>query len=445
MTGYSSGNYSMEGNNIITQEFSVPISNSSYIGVNSNSSYIGIETLDVGDLTLTDGHKFKTGTKNDKDFDIHGDVVNYKDENLIPIYPDRNGCNQMAGSCETDEYLIVSYKDSDDTKQRIVFYDKKTNKQIGEYNTDKLDHTNSLTTDGKRVYIVNAESLTEEQKKENKEREEHFKNSPILQYGKNTPPPLHKSSTKISSFDIKEFLTNCTGSSENAKLDIDVDKFRIIDREGKRITQFSSMDYDPKTKTLVATKGLDMYIVKDDKVTTVRKNDDEGKGKEQFATTSQDICVAKDSIFVIRTKIANNEDGYDFKPPSDSSVRNKAVDEELAFEFDYTAIDVYDLNGNYKYTKKVMMPSLDSDSYDLSRSPATPDETSNPDKHSKLYRELESLSYDEKSDSFTLYFNNPFHNATAPHVIARGVKIDSAKEVDHNMLGSSMKTNNNVK
>ena len=61
------------------------------------------------------------------------------------------GCNQIAGYCETEKYLIVSYKSSDDDKQRIVFYDKKTNKQIGEYTTDKLDHTNSLTTDGKRV------------------------------------------------------------------------------------------------------------------------------------------------------------------------------------------------------------------------------------------------------------------------------------------------------
>lgn len=116
----------------------------------------------------------------------------------------------------------------------------------------------------------------------------------------------------------------------------------------------------------------------------------------------------------------------------------------MAYSFDYTAIDVYDLNGNYKYTKKVMIPSLDDDSEDLSYSPSTPDEANNPDKHNKLYRELESLSYDEESDSFTLYFNNPFHNATAPHVIARGVKIDSAQEVDYNMLASGINPRNNA-
>lgn len=66
------------------------------------------------------------------------------------------------------------------------------------------------------------------------------------------------------------------------------------------------------------------------------------------------------------------------------------------------------------------------------------------DEHNKLYRELESLSYDEESDSFTLYFNNPFHNATAPHVIARGVKIDSAQEVDHNMPASGINPRNNA-
>ena len=44
----------------------------------------------------------------------------------------------------------------------------------------------------------------------------------------------------------------------------------------------------------------------------------------------------------------------------------------------------------------------------------------------------------------TLYFNNPFHNATAPHVIARGVKIDSAQEVDHNMPASGINPRNNA-
>ena len=91
-----------------------------------------------------------------------------------------------------------------------------------------------------------------------------------------------------------------------------------------------------------------------------------------------------------------------------------------------------------------MIPSLDDDSEDLSYSPSTPDEANNPDKHNKLYREIESLSYDEESDSFTLYFNNPFHNATAPHVIARGVKIDSAQEVDPNMLASGINPRNNA-
>ena len=78
-----------------------------------------------------------------------------------------------------------------------------------------------------------------------------------------------------------------------------------------------------------------------------------------------------------------------------------------------------------------MIPSLDDDSEDLSYSPSTPDEANNPDKHNKLYRELESLSYDAATDSFTLYFQSPNwgentvsgNHFSPPHNVVTNVKL----------------------
>ena len=91
MGTFSSGGSTMGEYKPVEQNFVIPTSNSTYIGVKSNYSYYDIETLDVSDLTLSDEHKFESGTKNDKDFDIHGTVVSYNNCDLIPVYPDRDG------------------------------------------------------------------------------------------------------------------------------------------------------------------------------------------------------------------------------------------------------------------------------------------------------------------------------------------------------------------
>ena len=350
-------------------------------------------------------------------------VANYSNCSMIYEKPDKDGCNQMAGSCETDEYLIVSYKDSDDTKQRIVFYDKKTNKAIGEFTTDKFNHSNSLKKKKKKVYVVNGNGDEYEGEGENKKL-------------------IYADGEKISSFSIEEALEKCRYDEVNDYnlLDfvamgipyyvrqaddcpeITTERLRIPTDDGT-INSVSSMDYDPKSGVTVAASGTKLYITKGGTLFSVDKFD----YSDQYANTNQDICVAKDSIYVLRTKISDDDeygakqyqDAKDGKrlsgdeyindnltPPPSGDERNQTVKGEYISE--YNLVDIYDLNGNYKCTKKLPIPKGSNDNQD------------------NIYRELESISYDESSDSFTLYFNNPFHNATADHVIVRGVSLPSA-------------------
>ena len=375
-------------------------------------------------LAITHHAEFKTSNL-DKHARLNG-VVNYSGTTKICIPPDRKGCNQMSGSCETDDYLIVSYKTNNDKMQKIVFYDKKTNKPIGDFVTDKFNHSNSLTTDGKNVYVVNA-------------------NSNEYVDGDKDKGLIYSDGEKISSFSIDEALAKCSYSNRNREFcnsilnirafmfhrtfdycpEITTKKLSIPTDHGT-INSITSMDYDPKSGVTVAASGTKLYIVNGGKEFTVDKFD----YSNQYANTNQDICVAKNSIYVLRTKISDDDEWgirqYDearnqgrksgeeyikdqlVPPSSDLDERNQTVKGKYIAE--YNVVDIYDLEGNYKCTKKIPIP------------------TGNNDSAENIYRELESISYDESTDSFTLYFNNPYDKATDDHVIVRGVDLPSAEE-----------------
>ena len=79
-------------------------------------------------------------------------------------------------------------------------------------------------------------------------------------------------------------------------------------------------------------------------------------------------------------------------------------------------IDIYDIDGNYIESKTLDLPgSSDSNGESVT-----------------TYRELESVSYDESTQSFTLYYTSPDYawnkaagNHTSPsHAVVTGVKFD---------------------
>ena len=368
------------------------------VDLNPPSASVRPTTNLVSSLSVT--HQTSSHTSNsDMRVNLAG-IANYSDSNMIYVKPEKDGCNQMAGACENDDYLIVSYKDSDDTKQKIIFYDKKTNEPVGEFTTDKFGHSNALTICGDTVYVVSTDK-------------------------------------KICSFSASEALDKCKYDESNINMlggityfarqvddtpEITESDFKIGSTE-EDVKNLTSMAYDPKSGVTVTGCADKLFIVKDGKLITVNKFD----YTDQFAQTNQDICVAKDSIYVIRTKISDDDefgakqfaesmigkrksgDEYvndNLAPPPSGDERNQTVKGKYLNE--YNLVDIYDLDGNYKCTKKLPIPEGSNDSQE------------------NIYRELESISYDESTDSFTLYFNNPFHNATDDHVIVRGVDLPSA-------------------
>ena len=277
-------------------------------------------------------------------------------------------CNQLAGSCETDDYIIASYKNTDDSLQQIVIYSKKDNKPIRSFVTDKLHHTNGLTTDGKNVYIANAET------------------------GKDNSP----SNTEISSFSIDDVLSRNEISLLRDPI-VEVSSFNIASGDNS-VKNFTSIGYDVKSGTIAVACGNNLYIVKGNKLIKIKKLYYENK----FADTNQDICVAKNSVYVIRTHCPT--------PPDANAKPRDLILDDNAKTTEYNVVDIYDTDGNYKGTKKIDIPITKDDK-------------------GRVYRELESLSYDEDNDCFTLYFNNPYKGASAPHVIVRGVKMEGASDI----------------
>ena len=396
--------------------------------VNSGLDNSSIESVDLSSnvsanvgtnllANLSTTHQTSDHTSNsNRGVRLNG-TAGYDDSNMIYIKPDRNGCNQMAGACENDEYLIVSYKDSDDTMQKIVFYDKKTNEPVGEFKTDKFGHSNALTISGDTVYVVKATgnddkvcsfSLSEALDKCSYSESGNFNTLDLLTGG------------------ISYFVRQIDDTPEITESDFN------IGSNDKDITNLTSLAYDPKSGVTAAAYGDDLFIVKDGKLTKVKKIN----YSDQFARTNQDLCVAKDSVYVIRTKISDDDDENAFEllsekageflgiphkkrlsgtkyvddsllPPSGED-RNQTVKKEYLNE--YNLIDIYDLDGNYVCTKKLPIPEGSNDSKE------------------SIYRELESISYDETTDSFTMYFNNPFRGATDDHVIVRGVDLPSAEK-----------------
>lgn len=347
---------------------------------------------------LSYNHKKDSQNSNvNKHVNLKG-TASYTNENNIYISPE-DGVNQMSGACENEDYIIVSFKDCDDTKHRIVIYDKKTNEAVGTFVTDKFGHSNGLTIDGDTVYVVDA-------------------NDDDKLYSFSLSEALDKCGIEdlknMSIMNFNAILTKFLGiNSGMITPEIKEGDFQTASKNGGAIN-LTSISYDPKSGVFAAAYGDELYIVKDDKTTVVKKFN----FSDQFAQTSQDICVAKDSIYVIRTKIAGKDDGKysgteyvdDNVEVPDSSLpeRNQGVKQEYSDE--YNLVDIYDLDGNYKCTKKIPIPTGRNDSFDCT------------------YRELESVSYDESTDSFTMYFCNPFDKATDDHVIVRGVDLPSADE-----------------
>ena len=106
--------------------------------------------------------------------------------------------------------------------------------------------------------------------------------------------------------------------------------------------------------------------------------------------------VANDRVYVIRTKF-----------PS-WFTKNVSADDG------WNVIDIYDTNGNYIGSKTVDLPGEANDMFG-----------------NKYYRELESLSYDAATDSFTLYFQSPNwgentvsgNHFSPPHNVVTNVKL----------------------
>ena len=263
-----------------------------------------------------------------------------------------NTCDTLSGCCETEDYYIISYKSGDDSKQRIKMYNKETWEVEKEFTTDCLDHTNGLTTDGKYVYIANCDD------------EKHT---------------------------VTKFRLDDPALDSNSEPNLETDHFDISKTsEGEKISGIA-FDYTNKN-VCVAAQGDNLYISKaDGTVIHVKKV----KVPDGEANTTQDICVANDKIYVIRTK--------DPAMPGVSSIEEGC-----------NMIDIYDIDGNYVESKTLDLPG------------------SYVDHGKKVYRELESVSYDESTQSFTLYYTSPDYgwnkffgnHISPPHAVVTGVKFD---------------------
>ena len=263
-------------------------------------------------------------------------------------------CDTLSGCCETEDYYIISYKSGDDSKQRIKMYNKKTWEVEKEFTTDCLDHTNGLTTDGKYVYIANCAGEKQT---------------------------------------VTKFSLDDPALDSNSEPNLETEHFDISKTsEGEKITSIA-FDYTNKN-VCVAAQADNLYISKPDG-TILRTT--KIKVPEGYPDTPQDICVANDKIYVIRTK--------------DPAVSGFSTGQEGC-----NMIDIYDIDGNYIESKTLDLPgSSDSNGESVT-----------------TYRELESVSYDESTQSFTLYYTSPDYawnkaagNHTSPsHAVVTGVKFD---------------------
>lgn len=242
------------------------LQNSNFMNVNNNI----VDTIDLSpsksssnllaDLSVS--HKANNHTSNsDKHVNLQG-TVSYDNSNMIYVKPDTEGCNQMAGACENEDYLIVSYKESNDETQKIVVYDKKTNKPVSEFITDKFAHSNALTIKDDTVYVVSTDN-------------------------------------KVCSFSLKETLFKCNNDLNSSRSglynfasipfrrpfiitpEITESVFKIGSTE-EDVKYLTSLAYDPKTGVTVTGCGDKLFIVKDGKLTAVKKFD----YSNQFAQTN---------------------------------------------------------------------------------------------------------------------------------------------------------------
>lgn len=322
-------------------------------GVNATVSYndtgfVSFEDANVHYISVEQGH---SGAAIGKSFGPLGTLVG----TIIATEHNNSAvCDTLSGCCETEDYYIISYKSGDDSKQRIKLYNKKTWEVEKEFTTDCLDHTNGLTTDGKYVYIANCAG---------------------------------KKQT------VTKFRLDDPALDSNSEPNLETDHFDISKTsEGEKITGIA-FDYTNKN-VCVAAQADDLYISKaDGTVTHVKKV----KVPEGYPDTPQDICVANDKIYVIRTK--------DPKVPVVSTGQEGC-----------NMIDIYDTNGNYIESKTLDLPgSSDSNGESIN-----------------IYRELESVSYDESTQSFTLYYTSPDYgwnkvagnHISPPHAVVTGVKFD---------------------
>ena len=281
------------------------------------------------------------------------------DVHTIPVergnpFDMNNTCDTLSGCCETEDYYIISYKSGDDSKQRIKLYNKKTWEVEKEFTTRSLDHTNGLTTDGKYVYITNCAG------------------------DKHT---------------VTKFSLDDPALNSNKEPNLETDYFDIATTDTKEQITGISFDYTNKN-VCVAAQGDNLYISKPDGTVI---HAEKVKVPDGYADTTQDICVANDKIYVIRTKDPANH--------GQSSINEGC-----------NMIDIYDTNGKYIESKKLDLPENSDSNGD----------------HMTTYRELESVSYDAATDSFTLYYttqdygyNKIFGNAFSnPHAVVTGVKFD---------------------
>ena len=201
----------------------------------------------------------------------------------------------------------------------------------------------------------------------------------------------------------------------------------------------TSVGYEQKTGVSAFAYGKKVYVVNGDKVTEfnkisynplysqyrekIPKFGYSGNHPHVYADTNQDICVGKDHIFVIRDKVPD-WDG-DFKPPSNDLEKRDLQMDGKTDPSEYNVIDIYDLNGVYKGTKRI--PILYSQNYS-----------------GTVYKELESISYDEANDSFSLYFSNSFTDASDNHTIVTGVKIDVPEDEAPNPSAKYQKLESNA-
>ena len=334
-----------------------------------------------GNITHTFTSKNPIEVSNGKYDDIYNDLgtVKYSQDQVQYIAVEQGPsmifnwnfnsevCDTLSGACENDKYRIISFKSEDDTKQRIKVYDKNTNECVAELTTDKLGHCNGMTIDGDTIYVVSGTKKNDW--------------------------------STVSHFSLNDVLNgNADPKTENFEV--------MLDGEVKP-ESISGISHDAANNdTCVTAIGNDIYISKGDGTyihTTKMKVSEENKNNG-IAGTTQDLCVANDKMYVIRTK--------------DPATRGVSTGAEGC-----NMIDIYDTNGKYIGSKTIDLPmdierigGTGKDSYAIGQT----------------YRELESISYDPNTDSFTLYLTSPdygdrklFGNAgSPPHAVVTGIKFD---------------------